>query len=322
MKIATALLLVAFAASAHAELLAPKAARAELKVEYVYTSAGSYIAPAKDMNNQWRVRRSVELTAQYSADAPQAMGTLHTSDPKQKADLANIEARTASAQRKLQPMAMDMMAIAASCGIAMDGPDVSAAQEKAQEACVEKAVSDYGNNMEMTPDIKSAGADIAAVNKAMENKRFQLWTVTSQSGTYSIDEEHHKQVFELTCTQTKVCKRDDIRKGGGAITAPPGGKSGGVSMVEVDTVNKEMVLALPVPLMPLGYKQTVTTTIPDEQSSTKDTVMPVWMMNAAKPVTVSIPGGVVNMSGTKTIPVEGAGAERGTITVKWQFKRL
>jgi hypothetical protein len=149
MKIATALLLVTIAASAHAELLAPKGAKAQLKVEYVFTSAGTYVAPAKDANDKRRARRSVELTAQYSADAPQAVGTLHTSDPKQKADLADIEARTASAHKKLQPMAMDMQAIAASCGITMDGASVSAAEEKAQEACVEKAVSSYANTMEM-----------------------------------------------------------------------------------------------------------------------------------------------------------------------------
>jgi hypothetical protein len=83
-----------------------------------------------------------------------------------------------------------------------------------------------------------------------------------------------------------------------------------------------MVLSLPVPLAPLGYKQSVTTTIPDEQGTTKETVMGAWMMSAAKPMTVSIPGSVVTMSGTKTIQVEGDGAERGTIYVSWQFTRL
>ena len=62
-----------------------------------------------------------------------------------------------SAHKKLEPMQNDVMAMMAKCGITMDGPAVSAAEEKAQEACMEKAVAEYGNNMEMTPDIKSAG---------------------------------------------------------------------------------------------------------------------------------------------------------------------
>ena len=90
---------------------------------------------------------------------------------------------------------------------------------------MEKATTEYGNNMEMTPDIKSAGADIAAVQKTMSGTRFQLWQSTSQSGTYSIDENISKQVFEMTCTDTKVCKREVTTKGSGAIPAPPGSKS-------------------------------------------------------------------------------------------------
>ena len=42
MKIATALLLVTFAASAHAEVLVPKGSKGTLTVEYVFTSSGKY----------------------------------------------------------------------------------------------------------------------------------------------------------------------------------------------------------------------------------------------------------------------------------------
>jgi hypothetical protein len=313
MKIAMALLLVAFTVSAHAELLAPKGAKGQLKVEYVFVSSGGSTAAAKDVITKWRVRRVIDITAQYSADAPAPVGTLHTSD------ISEVQSRTKSAAKKLQPMVMDMHAVAAKCGVSLtSGADIS----KAQEACIEKGVSDYGNNMEMTPDIKSAGADIAAVSQAMKSGRYQLWQNISQSGTYQVDEEHNRQVFELTCTAAKTCKRSDIRKGGGPIPAPPGNNSGaGFSMLEVDTVSKDMVIVLPVPLAPLTYTQTVTTNIPDETGSTQQSVAPVLLGGELQRITVSIPGGMAS-SGTKTIPVKGNGAEGGTLTVNWQFTRL
>ena len=207
---------------ANAELLAPKGAKAQLKVEYVFTSSGKYTSPAKDVIDNWSVRRVVNMTALYAANAPQAVAVLHADDPAQKAQMASVQARAISAQKKLEPMQNDVMAMMAKCGISMDGADVSAAEEKAQEACMEKAAFEYGSKLEMTPDIKSAGADIAAIQQTMSGTRFQLWQLTSQSGTYSIDETVSKQVFEMTCTETKVCKRVETTKGGGAI---PGGKS-------------------------------------------------------------------------------------------------
>lgn len=314
MKIATALLLVAFAASAHAELLAPKGAKGQLKVEYVFVSSGGFTAQAKDVITKWRVRRVIDITAQYMADAPAPVGTLHTSDT------SDVQSRTHSAAKKLQPMVMDMYAVAAKCGVSLtNGDDIS----KAQEACIEKGVADYGNNMEMTPDIKSAGADIKAVSQAMKSTRYQLWQITSQSGTYTVDEEHHRQVFEMTCTAAKTCKRSDIRKGGGPIPAPPGSQSGaGFSLLEVDTVNNDMVIVLPTPLVPLKYTQTVTTNIPDETGSTQQSVMPLLLGGDMQRITVSIPSGVANLSGTQAIPVKGEGAEGGTLTVNWKFTRF
>ena len=314
MKIATALLLVAISASAHAELLAPKGAKGQLKVEYVFVSSGGYTSAAKDVITKWRARRVVDITAQYTADAPMAVGTLHASDT------SAVQARTKSAAKKLEPMAMDMMAMAAKCGVTMEG---SGEVTKAQEACLEKGVSDYGNNMEMTPDIKAAGADIAAASQAMKSTRYQLWQNTAQSGTYLVDEEHHRQVFELTCTAAKTCKRSDIRKGGGPIPTPPGAESSaGFSLLEVDAVSKDVVIVLPVPLAPLTYTQTVTTNIPDETGSTKQSIAPLMFGGEMQRITVSIPGNAAKLSGTKTIPVKGDGAEGGTLTVNWQFTRL
>jgi hypothetical protein len=312
------LLLVTLAASAHAELLVPKGAKALLTVEYVFASSGKYTTPAKEQIDIWNVKRNVTMTAQYAADPPQAVAVLHQGDPKQKVEMAAMQKNVASAHKKLEPMQNDMMALAAKCGISMDGADVSAAEEKAQEACMEKAVANYGNNMEMTPEIKSAGADIAAVQKTMSGTRFQLWRSTSQSGTYLIDETISKQVFEMTCTTTKICKRVVTNKGGGAIPAAPGGKSiAGASMLEVDSTGRDMILQLPMPVMPLPVTKTVTTTLIDDDATGGTGFAPLW---TNKPITVAIPADLKSVSGTQTIAVPGNQSEGGTLTVTWQFK--
>ena len=56
MKFAMALLVIC-AASAHAELLVPKGAKAQLKVEYVFTSSGKYTTGKKEAIDTWNVRR-------------------------------------------------------------------------------------------------------------------------------------------------------------------------------------------------------------------------------------------------------------------------
>lgn len=319
MKFTTTLLLVLYAASAHAELLAPQGAKGTLTVEYVFTSAGHYTSPAKDVIDNWSVRRVINLTAQYAADAPQPFGVLHKDDAKQNAQVKDLQARTTSAAKKMEPMANDMMAIAAKCGVSMEsGEDVT----KAQEACIEKAVSNYGTNLQMTPELKSAGADIAAVNKMASGTRFQLWHSTAQSGTYSIEENISKQVFEMTCTASKVCKRIETVKGGGAIPAPPGGKStAGASMLEVDSTGGDMVLSLPMPLAPLPITRTVTTTIIDDDSKGGPGFAPLWTMPANKPITVKIPKDLAAVSGAQSIVIAGEQAGAGMLTVSWHFTR-
>ncbi len=322
MKYATALLLMTVVASAHADVLVPKGAKGTLTVEYVFTSAGKHTTGSKEQIDIWNVKRTVNLTTQFAADAPQAFGVLHQDDSKQKAEMATLQAKTTSAHKKLEPMQNDMMALAAKCGITMDGADVSAAEEKAQEACMEKAAAEYGNNMEMTPEIKSAGADIAAANKIASGTRFQLWRSTSMTGTYSIDETISKQVFEMTCTETRVCKRVVTSQGSGAIPAPPGGKStAGASMLEVDSTGLDMMLNLPMPLAPLPITKTVTSSIMDDDTKGGPGFAGMWTTPANKPITVTIPGDRKSMSGTKTITVPGNQAEGGTLTVNWRFTR-
>jgi hypothetical protein len=311
------------ASLAHAELIAPAGAKATLEVEYVYTSEGSYASPSRDQTSKWNVRRVVKLTAEYAADAPQPFGVMHEKDPQQRADAQEQQARAASAQKKMQPTMADMMKIAAECeaeSTEKEGPQQGQVNEARNQACLTRKVSSYGSSMEPTSDLTSAGADIEAMGKPTA-ARFQLWRLVSQTGTYSVDEQLEKQVFEMTCTATKVCKRVELRRGGGAVPAPAGKSVAGASMFEVDAAKKDVMLALPVPLAPLDVTRTVTTSIPGDQGGTSQVVTPPFMLRAAKAMPVAAPGDLPSASGRKSFVVEGPQAEGGTLTVTWKLSR-
>jgi hypothetical protein len=153
----------------------------------------------------------------------------------------------------------------------------------------------------------------------MSSARFQLWRLVSQSGSYQIQERTEKQVFEMTCTASRVCRRVTTTEGGGEIPAPAGGRSiGGASMFEVDGLNKDIVLMLPVALSPLETKTTIESTIPNDKSTGGKTFAKPIGMNA-KPITVKIPGGRVSASGTQTIKIDGEGVDGGTLTINWSL---
>src|SRR3954471_13491247 len=102
MKIAITLFVVLFAAGAHAELFVPKGAKGTLKVEYVFTSSGNTGNASRGAINSWSSRRTIDITAQFAADAPQPFGTLHVDDPGQKAKTADLQTKTASVAKKME----------------------------------------------------------------------------------------------------------------------------------------------------------------------------------------------------------------------------
>jgi hypothetical protein len=303
-------LLLPLSVAAQSPLLAPKGARATLTVEYQYTAIGNWVAPAKDSNHDWNVRRTVNITARMSANAPQPISAMRQDKESQKALTKDVEARVASAQAKAQPTMQDMMKIADRCGD--------------DEACITRAVSEYGMNMSawQQADLNSARESMTGLVGAGA-MRYQMWTLESQRGTYALDEVYHKQVLEMTCTVKNPCKREEIRKGSGDLTVPPGTEAGaGFSMLEVDSSGKDMVVALPVPIMPVGYTKTLATNIPDdEKGGVTKGLAPNWLAPAAKQFIVKIAGGLNSAAGTQTFKLTGEEGEGGTVIAKWKFTR-
>ncbi len=97
----------------------------------------------------------------------------------------------------------------------------------------------------------------------------------------------------------------------------------GVSLLEVDSEKKDIVMMLPLPLAPLSFTRTLTTSIPDEKNATsKSDVMPIQWLMKAQQITVAIPADLRTVTGSKTYPIEGQNEEKGTVTVNWTFTRL
>jgi hypothetical protein len=307
MKYVHALLIALLASSAQAQLIVPKGTQATLKVTYQFKSDGNVEASSKDRKARWRATRVVEITANYVAEAPQAFSALRQEEPQNRQNMASLQTKVETAQKTLQPTMNDMLKIAEKCN--------------EDEDCITRELTAYGNQMD-PGTIQKGKQQVDEVMQAATATRYQMWKLVSQRGTYRIDEEITKQVYEMTCTETRVCRSVETRKGAGDIAPPAGGKRGdGVSFLEVDSVNKDILGVLPVPLSQMTYTRTVNTTIPDETGGVTQETSPPWMLKANKPDAVRIPGALTTVSGSQTYKVDGAEDQGGTLTVNWTFTR-
>jgi hypothetical protein len=183
-------------------------------------------------------------------------------------------------------------------------------------------VTSYGNTMSdaQVEQMKSAGSDVAGLKQATTGSRFQLWKMVSQSGSYQVSETLMHQIYELTCTESKICRRDTTIKGGGPVAMPPGVKTiAGAAMFEVDTVKGDLVLQLPVPLTALETRTEVATTVPGETGGSTTTPLKPFYLQAAKKMTLALPASLGSVSGRREIAVPGQLHEGGKITVTWRF---
>jgi len=289
--------------TAHAELLAAKGTKATVKVEYVYTAVG--MKKDKYDPREWKVNRSANITAVFEAEKAQAMAQLRAPEAKQMADLKDKQATALSAAKKMQPTMNDMMKIVEKCG--------------ESEACIEKEVEAYGNSMEITPELKSAGKDIEKLGK-VDGPRYQLWRAVSQEGTYSVDEYYRGQTADPACMEKPGarCHREETRKGNGKLTQPDGKKTPGIGSFEVDAQKKDIVMTLPTPMWPLTCTSVVKSDFPDESSGSSQCTSGLGQVSF-KPLTVVIPGDLKQLSGSQELKSDGAEGEGGTLSVRWSI---
>lgn len=317
-KLVLSLVVCAASVAAQADVLVQPGSKGRLHVVYEFVSGGNYVSQSKDNKRDWKVSRTITIDAIFTADKPQAIGVLHKDDPKQQQKVAGMQANANAAFTKAQPMMNDMAAIAQRC------ETESAGNEAKFESCITGAVTGYAAAKPDMSAMNAAKADADKVVSAMSGTRFQAWKFQSMNGNYVIDETLIRQVYEMTCTDTKICRRTETRKGAGPLPPPPAGQSfAGAFWVEVDSANKDLVALLPTPLGALEYTKTVVTTIPGEKDSTGKAYDNAWPNKIARdPIKVTIPANAVSASGSKELKIDEKFDDGGTIRVNWTFTKM
>lgn len=294
---------MAHAAAANAQWLVAPGTEGTLAVEYEFTSAGK----TSDGNDdrEWQVSRKLNVTARLVADRVSPVSGARPMEASTQQALNNRQARAASGQQKMAPLMADVEKLLAKCG--------------EDEACMERESMRLLGGMDRQT-VRSAGADAAAAARPMDS-RYQPWKLVVVSGNYAVDETHAARLADPLCRgqPNMQCVTRETRSGGGPLSAiAPGPLHGVISALEVDGMGKDMHLTLPMPVPPLRIKRTVTTTSPEVKAGTFTGAM-VPFSKSVKPIVVPLPGGLRGASGTQRIPVQGGGADSGTLTIRWRF---
>lgn len=321
------LALIAATAQA-ADALAPAGAKGTLTVEYLYESAGSKRSEGMYDPHAWRVKRNVTIVTELAAHPATALPSMQPLDAANTAQLNTMADKTEAMSKKMAPMMASAEAIMAKCG--------------EDEGCITREAQKMGVAMQGTPQMATA---LSAKKEAQEAfapgaPRYQAWRGTAQKSSYLIEETANISVTDPICTSRPRhrCTRDEVRKGAGEIPVPPEAKKDlrGAAIVwgvEVDSSKNTLTLALPVPLFPLPYTETITT---DEPAGTHDTPTPkgpqkkqlLFRVNTGggttndKPLTVPLKGGWRSQSGEQVSSLKGEFGDAGKLTVRWQFKVL
>jgi hypothetical protein len=310
------------AAAWAADAWAPAGTKAMLSVDYVYESAGK----TQDSHalQQWRVKRSVSLSAQLAAQAPSALPQTQALDAGQMAELERKGNKAQAIATQMAPMASDAHSIMQKCGD--------------DEACLSREVQKMGAAMAGTPKMAAALQAKKDAEQAFQPgaPRYQAWRATAQAGRYVIDETLHRVHADPICHKLpqQRCTRDEQRQGAGDLalpaTAQNPGAAAGFSAVELDAAKNVLTLQLPVPLQPLAYTETIRS---DEPAGTHDTRTPQGpqakqmpfravvdgKLNQDEPLTVALKGGWRSQSGEQVVPLKGASGETGRLIVRWRF---
>lgn len=310
--------LLAAAGGVHANpAFAPAGSKATLTVSYRFEAEGR--KQDKYDLHEWKLQRSVELSAELVAHKPAPLPALQPLDGAQTAKIQQQQAQVNKAATQMAPMMAQAEAIMARCGD--------------DEKCMEREAMKMGAAMAGTPQLAQAqqtGRETAAMMQPGAN-RYQRWEGRSQSGRYQLDEAWHVVHADPICARLPKarCTHDMTRKGSGELPASPGS-----TMLEIDTRGNTMVLMLPIPLAPLAYEETHRTDEPEgthEVATPRSPVKGVTMLRLTAdgkatqaPLTVALKGGWRSQSGEQVVPMgaggwHGAPGDGGKLVVRWQF---
>ncbi len=186
-------------------------ARKERSPSSTYMNRGK----TQDVNDlhEWRVKRTVKISADMVAQAAQPMPS-DAGDgcgPDRRSEERNSAHGSASGAQNMAPMMGDIQAIMAKCG--------------EDEACIEKAIAKYGMSQEMTPEMEAAQPDIKTLRRRRSRPRHVTRCGMRQRNTAAntIDETKHtyglRSDLQGRAGAGGRCTSDQTRKGAGEHSA-------------------------------------------------------------------------------------------------------
>ena len=307
----------------HAALLVPSSSsKAVVSVDYTLVSEGEAnyrIGPGEDgkITDSWKIKRHATTSATLSADKPTPLPGLHPMEQGQAAAIQQDQERGQRASKELMPMAMDIEKIVAKCG----------GEDNMDEACVEREVKSYGSGMKVTPGMKSAQQDVAAMGK-VGPPRYQMWSPIAQAGgSFSVEESKISKRKLYTAGGIVACRTQTDVNGSGQYPAlmkvAKNEPRLSAAAIEVDSQAQTMMLVVPVPFslaeLPITRK---TTTNCGNSSVTQSERFEGFGEYKVTPLRVTLKGGQLAQEGTQTVNVKLPREADGTLTIRWSVKPL
>ncbi len=271
---------------------------ATLSIEYEFVSSGDDAATGL----RWSVRRVVTVQSTLVAAAPVALSASKPAAPERERKLAEQQTRATRAAGNMQPLMADAMAIYERCG--------------EDEACIEREVQKAGFGMEVTPQLDSARADIAALGDEGP-PRYQSWVPRSEALRYALTESQHLIDGDPICHDrpNKACTRKASSQGSGEL---PGSNESGMSSVEIDLEEGTMTLRLRPVYGALAAVEVVETDQPGQRSGSTDVLRRFTADMEA--FTIPFDGSLKRQSGERTVAMRDDLTGRpGELIARWSF---
>ncbi len=302
------------AAPAVAADFAPVGAKATLSVDYLYESSGR--KADKYDSHEWKVRRSVGMTADLAAAKPASLSSVQGPDAAQGAKIDKQRAQAEKMSTQMAPTMAAVEKIMAKCG--------------EDEACIERETMKLGFGMSGTRQTEEAlktGRETTEMMKP-DSLRYQLWKPTALKGTYEIEESARFVDADPLCMTLPGarCHRSEARQGSGAVPgalpdAVKQGLAAGFATVEVDTGKNMIWVRLPLPLNVLPITETIVTDKPgsDAPRGAQKRQYDFKALRDIQPFNVALKGGWRSQSGEQTIDLRDGAGESGKLRVRWRF---
>lgn len=300
---------IAMAPSAFAQATASKdKAASTLTVVYEFTGSGVEKPKSNEKHVNWDIKDRYELKTNMTAKKPSGFGSFHKLDAAGQVREADRQKNAELAAKDMAPMMAGAEQIMAKCGD--------------DEQCLMRELMKLAQGMDPAK-AASAKSKVAAAS-VMPADRYQLFELSTATGTYSIDERSYEAYFDAACSfkNEATCAINKTVKGSGALTDGDGKTTmKGMVIGELDLQTGSLIMTFPLPGAAKATK-TITSASKDQKSGTEAVTYFLSVPNTQDIKLAAMCGACKTATGTFTKELDDKLLGRkGTLKVTWTFNR-